>query len=76
MKLVLIIVLFLNFILTSYDVGDVISEYDQHQTFEFCNGVNPIDGSSQFSLADYNGDLNGGSYYVFQIDMAASWCSP
>ena len=74
MRAILIITLFLNFTFASiYDVGDVISEYDQHQTFEFCNGINPIDGSSQFSLADYNGELNGGSYYVFHVDMAASW---
>jgi hypothetical protein len=37
--------------------------------FDICYGsVNDI-----LTLADYNGDLNGGMYHVIHIDMSASW---
>jgi hypothetical protein len=42
-------------------------------TFDVCNGSNPQTGGDELKLADLNGDLNGGEYYVFHIDMAASW---
>jgi hypothetical protein len=57
-----------------YNVGQTVSISDQNVEFNVCNGENPHTGStSDFKLADLNGDLNGGSYYVFHIDMAASW---
>ena len=57
-----------------YNVGQTVSISDQNVEFNVCNGENPLTGStSDFKLADLNGDLNGGSYYVFHIDMAASW---
>ena len=58
----------------SYSVGQQISISDQQQNLDVCNGIEPnqeTDGN--FSLYDYNGDYNGGSYYVIHIDMAASW---
>ena len=58
----------------SYGVGQQISISDQQQNLDVCNGEEPngeTDGN--FSLYDYNGDYNGGSYYVTHIDMAASW---
>ena len=57
-----------------YNVGQTVSINDQNITFDVCNGENPLDGStSDFKLADLNGELNGGHYYVFHADMAASW---
>jgi thiol-disulfide isomerase/thioredoxin len=55
----------------AYEVGDFVSVVDQNREFDLCYGN---DGS--FKLADYNGDSNGGLYYVTIIDMSATWCGP
>ncbi len=58
----------------SYQVGQTVSIANQNVEMSVCNGVNPLTGStSDFKFADLNGELNGGSYYVFHVDMAASW---
>ena len=59
----------------NYSVGETVSTTHQNMSFSVCNGENPETGStSTFKLADLNGDLNeSGRYYVFHIDMAASW---
>ena len=57
-----------------YNVGQTISIAHQSQSSTVCNGEEPNgedDGSLR--LIDYNGDENGGQYYVIHIDMAASW---
>jgi thiol-disulfide isomerase/thioredoxin len=56
-----------------YDVGDIIDQDDQLQTFSICNGEFFND---ELSLADLNGDLNGGHYFVTWIDISATWCPP
>ena len=58
-----------------YNVGQTMSINDQNMTFDVCNSENPETGStSDFKFADLNGDLNeSGQYYVFHVDMAASW---
>ena len=57
-----------------YNVGDVVSINDQNISFDICNGSNPETEGGSLKLADLNGDLNeSGQYYVFHIDMAASW---
>lgn len=61
-------------LLFGYNVGDQVSITHQNMTFDVCNSENPQTGStSDFKFADLNGDLNGGNYYVFHVDMAASW---
>ena len=61
-------------LLFSYEVGQTMSTTHQNMTFDVCNSENPQTGStSDFKFADLNGDLNGGNYYVFHVDMAASW---
>ena len=59
----------------NYSVGQTVTTAHQNIEFDICNGENPETGStSTFKLADLNGDLNdSGQYYVFHIDMAASW---
>ena len=58
----------------SYSVGQTISISHQQNPLEVCNGVEPNEETDgEMSLYDYNGDVNGGSYYVTHIDMAASW---
>jgi len=56
-----------------YNVGQTVSINDQNIEFDVCNNENPQTGGDVLTLADLNGELNGGSYYVFHIDMAASW---
>ena len=56
-----------------YNVGQTVSINDQNIEFDVCNNENPQTGEDVLTLADLNGELNGGSYYVFHIDMAASW---
>ena len=63
-----------TFLFGLYNVGQTVSTADQNITFDVCNGQNPYDGSTDnFKLGDLNGATNGGQYYVFHIDMAASW---
>ena len=58
----------------SYNVGDVVSISDQQIVMDVCHGLEPNgETDGEMSLYDYNGDFNGGTYYVFHIDMAASW---
>ena len=68
-------ILFFGFLFSqNYGVGDIVTTAHQNITFDVCNGENPETGStSAFKFADLNGELNGGSYYVFHVDMAASW---
>jgi len=76
-KYFLLITMFAFGILFSqnYSVGETVTTAHQNIEFSVCNGENPETGStSTFKLADLNGDLNeSGKYYVFHIDMAASW---
>ena len=56
-----------------YDVGDTVDLDDQDQRFTVCNGEH---FNNDLSLADLNGDLNGGHYFVTWIDVSATWCPP
>ena len=56
-----------------YDVGDTIDLDDQNERFSICNGEFY---NNDLSLADLNGDLNGGHYFVTWIDVSATWCPP
>jgi hypothetical protein len=55
---------------TYYNVGQTVTSSDQNIAFDVCYGDY---SSSTLSLADFNGDLNGGNYKVIHIDMSASW---
>ena len=73
-KIILIAALMLSSLAFGlYNVGQTVSLNDQNIEFDVCNNENPQTGGDVLTLADLNGDLNGGSYYVFHIDMAASW---
>ncbi|MBT5077383.1 MAG: hypothetical protein HN820_03015 [Candidatus Marinimicrobia bacterium] len=60
----------ISFAFSAYNVGQTVSSSDQNIDFNVCYGDYE---SSTLSLADFNGALNGGSYKVIHIDMAASW---
>ena len=73
-KRVFILLLLLSVTFASYSVGQEVLLTDQQINLNICNGYEPnqeTDGN--MNLYDYNGDYNGGQYYVTHIDMAASW---
>ena len=57
----------------TYCAGEQVSLPHQNQIHEVCAGVEDYPNGSQFRLADYNGELNGGNYNIIFIDMSASW---
>ena len=69
--------IFLFFIINclfAYDVGETISETHQNQNFSICyaNDLDP-NNDGYFSFSEYNGDLNGGQYYVIFLEMMTTW---
>ena len=70
----LVFISFISLSFAVYNVGQTISISDQQQNLTICNGHEPNEETDgNMSLYDYNGEYNGGSYYVTHIDMAASW---
>ena len=68
------IFLLLNFIYSQeYCAGEQISVAHQNISHSVCAGFEDYENGSDFKLADYNGDLNGGDYSIIVIDMSASW---
>ena len=69
-------IIFINFFLlgflfsAEYDIGDLVDMDDQNQSFSICNGGY---FNGDFSLADLNGDTNGGHYFVSWFDISATW---
>ena len=53
-----------------YDVGDIINETNQQQAFSICNGDYYY---NSLKLADFNGLLNGGHFFVTFFDVSATW---
>jgi hypothetical protein len=76
MKIGIVFVLLSAFSMLSaqtYCAGDQVSIAHQNISHEVCAGVEGYPTGSEFKLADYNGELNGGSYHIIFIDMSASW---
>ncbi len=48
----------------TYDVGDVVANFSE----AIC-----ANGTGDWVLDDYNGDLNGGDYHVIWINLFTSW---
>jgi len=67
---IILVICLMSFGFTAYNVGQTVSSSDQNINFSICYGDYD---SNTLSLADFNGALNGGSYKVIHIDMAASW---
>ena len=57
----------------SYCAGDQISIADQNTNFEVCYASGHYQVGDNWSFSDYNGDLNGGNYFITFVDMAATW---
>ena len=58
----------------AYEVGETISSAHQNQDFPICYAPE-LDPNNDgiFNFAEYNGDLNGGQYYVIFLEMMATW---
>ena len=71
------IIVILMSIAFTYEVGETISLMHQNKELDICY-ASELDPNNDgiFSLAEYNGDLNGGQYFVTLIDMSATWCGP
>ena len=68
------LVLFFNLTYAqTYCAGDQISSAHQNQQFNVCYGSGEYATGDSWSLADYNGALNGGDYNILFIDMGATW---
>ena len=58
----------------AYEVGETISMNHQNMDFDICYApqLDP-NNDGVFNFSEYNGDLNGGQYYVIFLEMMASW---
>ena len=58
----------------AYEVGETISMVHQNTDFAICY-ASELDPNNDgvFNFSEYNGDLNGGQYYVIFLEMMATW---
>ena len=58
----------------AYEVGETISMAHQNMDFDICYSpeLDP-NNDGVFNFSEYNGDLNGGQYYVIFLEMMATW---
>ena len=58
----------------AYEVGETISMTHQNMNFDICY-ASELDPNNDeiFNFSEYNGDLNGGQYYVIFLEMMATW---
>ena len=74
MKKIIFILTFSICIAGTYTVGAKVNLGHQYAEHEICYGSNlDPNGDGIFQLAELNGDLNGGNYYVTVLEMSASW---
>ena len=57
----------------TYCAGDQIGIDHQNTNFEVCYASGNYEVGNDWSLADFNGDLNGGQYYVIFLEMMTTW---
>jgi len=71
---ILHIIVFLFSISFAYEVGETISMAHQNMDFDICYApeLDP-NNDGVFNFSEYNGDLNGGQYYVIFLEMMATW---
>jgi len=56
-----------------YDVGEVVSTSDQNIEKSTCFAGNGYEVNDNWSLSDWNGDVNQGTYNVIFMEMSATW---
>ena len=68
------LILFTLSISFSYEVGETISLSHQNMDFSICYAPeSDPNNDGTFNFSEYNGDLNGGQYYVIFLEMMATW---
>ena len=73
-NIALIIIMSFSFLQAqTYCAGDQISLEDQNAVHIVGAAIDGYEIGSEFRLADWNGDLNGGNYSIIFVDMSASW---
>jgi hypothetical protein len=75
-KIILLTIISISFVFSSYSVGQTISISDQQLTREVCYSSDfdsEYSIGDDFSLYDLNGQYNGGEYHVVFVDMSATW---
>ena len=72
MKKIIIIILF-SFSFAVYNVGQTVSQSDQNVSKSTCYAGNGYDVNDTWKLADWNGEVNGGTYNVMFMEMSATW---
>ena len=75
-KIILITIVSISLVFSSYSVGQTVSVADQQLTKEVCYASDFDSGynvGDNFSLYDLNGEYNGGTYHVMFFDMSATW---
>jgi len=72
-KIYIIMIILMSFSF-AYEVGETISMTHQNTDFPICYAPE-LDPNNDgiFNFAEYNGDLNGGQYYVIFLEMMATW---
>ncbi len=63
-KRILFAILLSGIVFAQYSVGDFVDDF----TVPIC-----ANGTGDFTLYDYYGDLNGGDYHVIWINLFTSW---
>ena len=68
-----LLIIIINFSF-AYEVGETISIAHQNMDFDICYApeLDP-NNDGVFNFSEYNGDLNGGQYYVIFLEMMATW---
>ena len=69
----IIILFLLSFTFAAYNVGQTVSTADQNVTKSTCYSGNGYNVNDNWSLSDWNGATNGGSYNVIFMEMSATW---
>ena len=72
MKKIIILILF-SFSFAVYNIGQTVSESDQNVSKSTCYAGNEYEVNDNWKLADWNGDVNGGTYNVMFLEMSATW---
>jgi hypothetical protein len=69
----MILLLVLSFSFAFYNIGETVSTPDQGLAKSTCYEGNGYGIDDEWSLSDWNGDTNGGTYNVVFIEMSATW---
>ena len=72
-KNIIIMIILMSFSF-AYEVGETISMAHQNMDFDICYAAE-LDPNNDgvFNFSEYNGDINGGQYYVIFLEMMATW---